>query len=151
MTDFQRSQVYGAENMLSQMLATGGRVEVAGSTLILPVERRFGNLDNVRDYVERLHILYGEGMPLPQVRERRGQRRAHYESGSHTIAIPVRDTWAMREVVVLHEYAHALTWRDDPLDPGHGPVFQDLLESLLAEVIGPEAGWLFRYHLMTGV
>lgn len=146
MTDTGRALVYGAENNLMAMLATGGQVEVAGSTLTLPIERRFGNLDNVIDYVGRLHSLYGQGMPLPKVRERRGQTRAHYESLTHTIAMPLGDTWALRECVVLHEYAHALTWGLNRVH-GHGQVFQERLEFLLSDVIGPEAGFLFRFNL----
>ena len=146
MSDRGRAQVYGAENTVMSMLDNGGRVEVAGSTLTLPIERRFGNLDNVTDYVHRLHQVYGQGWPQPVVRERRGQTRAHYESRGNCIAMPLADTWALREFVVLHEYAHAMVWNLDRLH-GHGTVFQDRLESLLAEVIGPEVAFLFRYNL----
>ena len=144
MTDAQRAQVYAAENLMAKMLERGGPAQVAGSTLTLPIERRFGNLDNVRDYVARLHSIFGEGMPMPQVRERKGQAKAHYEHRAHTIAVPLKDRWALRESVILHEYAHALTWRDNRLDPGHGPAFQANLEHLFTEAIGPEAGFVFR-------
>jgi len=148
MTDAQRAQVYAAEALMAKMLERGGPAQVAGSTLTLPIERRFGNLDNVRDYIERLHSIFGEGMPMPQVRERKGQAEAHYEWANHTIAVPLKARWALRESVILHEYAHALTWRrDNSPDPGHGPDFQSNLEHLFTEAIGPEAGFMFRYLL----
>lgn len=150
MTDTQRAQVYAAENLMAKMLERGGPAQVAGSTLTLPVERRFGNLDNVRDYLERLNQVFGEDMTVPRVRERKGQTRAHYEHRAHTIAVPLKDRWALRESIILHEYAHALTWRDTLLDPGHGPTFQAHLERLFTEVIGPEVGFVFRVLLQGG-
>ena len=146
MRDVHQSRVYAAERVVYDALERGGQIEVAGSTLVLPVERRFGNLDNIKDYVERLHSLFGGGVPAPTVRPRKGQTRAHYETGANVIAVPLDGTWALREMVILHEYAHCLTrWRDRA--SGHGPEFQARYTDLVEEVIGPEAGFLLRYSL----
>jgi putative metallohydrolase (TIGR04338 family) len=147
MTDIHKLTVYDAEKMLRATLSTGGRVEVAGSVITAPIERNFGNLDNVTDYIERLHTLFGQSMSQPpRVRVRKGQKMAHYETFTNTIAVPVKSRWALRETVVLHEYAHALTWHKHRVT-GHGPFFQEEFETLLTDVIGPEAGWLLRTYL----
>jgi putative metallohydrolase (TIGR04338 family) len=107
--DAARGAVYAAEDQWTAVLDRGGTVDFFGSTLTVPVQRRFGDLAAVRDYVR--WVCTTVGISVPAVRARRGHTRAHYESASATIAIPGMDgalsgAWAARESVVLHEVAH---------------------------------------------
>ena len=154
MRDTQKQKVYNAEHQLAKMLdwandSDGRVVEIEGSTLVLPVERRFGNPTDVQAYVDKVLALNWVRATWPnaapvKVRTRKGQAKAHYEPWSQTIALPpakgVRG-WALRETVVLHELAHHLTpWRTAP----HGPEFVGTLVALLTEIIGPEVGFTMR-------
>lgn len=140
--DTDRRMVYAAEDLMMAMMNRGGTAEIAGSTITIPVERKFGNIDNVRDYVDRLHTVFGADLPAPTVRVRKGQTKAHYEAGTNTIAVPDRTRWALREAVVLHEFAHYLAWQRHRAS-GHGPLFRAEYRDLLANVIAPEAGFMF--------
>ena len=107
------SALYAAEDQWSAVLDRGGQVDFFGSRIDVPMQRRFGDIASVRAYVDRVLELpavragYPSAGPV-QVRERSGQRRAHYEPGTATIAVPMRDLWGGREAVVLHELAHHL-------------------------------------------
>lgn len=149
MTDTRR--VYDAENTLMFLLDTGtaGTVEFLGSALTLPVERRFGDLAGVRRYLAEVQARpWGHGsVPEPGVRVRKGHTKAHWESG--VIALPdgIGDRgWAMREVVVLHEYAHHVAWFEQGA-VGHGTVFRGVYLDLLEHAIGPEAAFVMRAGL----
>ena len=92
-------------------------VDVAGSRLTLPVERRFASADSVQDYVDRVLALSWVRTQWPRaavpvrVRERAGDAQAHYERDPAVIAVPgyrANAAWALRELVVLHELAHHL-------------------------------------------
>lgn len=150
MSDTRR--VYDAENTLLFMLDAGGTAQFLGSSLTLPVERRFGNVQGVRDYLGEVRQRpWGYPQtPEPQVRVRKGHTKAHWANG--TIAIPdgIGDRgWAMREVVVLHEYSHHVTWHLHGVG-GHGERFQDVYLGLLAEAVGPEAALILRVGLDSG-
>lgn len=127
---------YDAEYLLRDMFAREAPVSIAGSTLTLPVERKFADLPSIQRYVSRV-------LPVrtPTVRARKGTAKAHYWAVRNEIAIPETGTrWAMREIVVLHECAHVLA----PAGSKHGPAFQEVFTDLLSQQIGPEAGWLYR-------
>ncbi len=131
------------------MLDNGGTAEFLGSAITMPVERRFGDLDGVRRYLAEVRERsWGFGhTPLPQVRMRKGHTRAHWSDG--VIALPdgIGDAgWAMREVVVLHEYAHHVTWHVHRIT-GHGREFQQIYLELLENAIGPEAALVVRAGL----
>ncbi|TAM90235.1 MAG: TIGR04338 family metallohydrolase [Jatrophihabitans sp.] len=157
--DVQRSRVYAAETVVRRALdraASGaGTVTMLGSTVVLPVERRFGSVDAVQRYVEGVLALRwvratwpGRAAIAVSVRPRRGQARAEYARASATIALPPRAgnaAWALRELVVLHELAHHLA--EDEHEEPHGPGFLDRLLALVEGVIGPEAGLLLRATL----
>ena len=150
MTDTQR--VYAAEDTLLFMLEHGGTAQFMGSSLTMPVERRFGDLDGVRRYLAALRSRPWGFPEVPEaaVRLRRGHTKAHWENG--VIALPDGiggKGWAMREVVVLHEYAHHVTWHTAGVT-GHGPVFQEIYLSLLANAVGPEAAFVVRAGLQAG-
>lgn len=139
--DTGRERVYQAEFRLRRMydvIAETGNpvVELDGIHLTMPPEARFGSVDSVQLYCDRVMDLIGHDQPV-RVRERQGTAKAHYEwNWNHggTIAVPVVGSrWAMREVVVLHELSHHLS-------PGakHGPGFVTVMKDLLGRVMGPE-------------
>lgn len=152
MSDRGRSAVYAAETVLRGMLDTGANqvpVCIAGSTVTLPIERRFGDIPSVQTYVDRVlgsgwvAARWPDAARPVRVRERQQDAQAHYESWAATIAVHPgsgRPGWAMREVVVLHEIAHHL----NPAGDSHGRGFIDTMIELVDGVIGPEAGWVLR-------
>lgn len=148
MTDARRSAVYAAEDQLSSLLDRGGCLDFHGSLLELPRQRRLTDLAEVRDYLAALRRQpWGAGhTPAPRVRARKGNSRAHWEAPS-TIALPPASAWALRELVILHEYAHHIAWHDHGR-ADHGPEFQDTLTELVANEIDPGAALVLRaaYH-----
>jgi putative metallohydrolase (TIGR04338 family) len=155
--DQQRAKVYAAEHLVHRMFdrsATSPAVEIAGSRLTLPPERRFGDLDGVRTYTDRVLALNWVRRSWPRaaipvrVRERSGARQAHYEREGACMAVPTRRTgsdWALRELVILHELAHHLA--DDGEVP-HGGRFVDRLLALVDGVVGPEAALVLRITML---
>lgn len=161
MADRQRSRVYEAENLVHRLLDRSAEhpvVEIAGSRLTLPPERRFGDITAVQTYVDRVLALTWVRRAWPRatgpvrVRERAGASRAHYERTGATIAVPTHRTgggWALRELVVLHELAHHLAPDDEV---AHGGAFVSRLLDLVDGVVGPEAALLLRITMHdTGV
>lgn len=148
-SDRFRQAVYRAEDQWSSILDRGGRVDFFGSQLTAPVQLRFGSLDDVRHYVDRInHKL---ATPDVRVRERKGGTRAHYEviDGACVIAIPTHEAWAMRESVVLHEISHhicASTLHSTHHDQG----FTSTMLSLVEQQLGAEAALLLRTGYQAG-
>ena len=146
--DLWRSQVYSAEDQFTSLLNRGGPVDFFGSTLDLDPQRRFGDLDSVRLYVERACELVSgiyPGITPPQVRARKGTTRAHYEFTSQLIALPVADQWALRETVILHECAHHVTSVVHGRQAApHGPEFAQTMLHLVRCVMGESAELLLR-------
>ncbi|MCZ4551723.1 TIGR04338 family metallohydrolase [Gordonia rubripertincta] len=155
--DSQRSALYAAErlvhNVFERAAAGSGALTIAGTSMTLPPEARFGSVESVRSYVGRVLALPTVAAQFPRaqvpvsVRTRRGQRQAHYEhnpgTGTGVIAVPVADDrWAMRELVVLHELAHHLS-PGSAMDK-HGPLFAGTLIDLVGLVLGPEAALVYR-------
>ncbi|UYP18964.1 TIGR04338 family metallohydrolase [Rhodococcus sp. Z13] len=158
--DIRKSAVYEAESIVRRMLDRADErglrtVEVAGSHVTLPIERRFASIESVQAYVDAVLTLdwvrtrWERARIRVRVRARAGNAAAHYERDSATIALPehrANTAWAFREMVVLHELAHHL----DPLDPedategAHGPRFVDRFLTLVGEIIGPETAFLLR-------
>lgn len=132
--DTRRTAVYEAESIVRKMLDRADErglrtVEVAGSHVTLPVERRFASIASVQDYIDAVLALdwvrtRWERAAVPvRVRARAGNAAAHYERDCATIALPehrVNTAWAFREMVVLHELAHHLD-PQDPDDATEGP------------------------------
>lgn len=156
----QRSRVYSAEALVRRVYDQADRTDcraltVHGSTITLPIERRFAALDSIQRYVDAVLGLNWVRAAWPArsavavtVRERRGQASAHYERAGTTIAIPPREhnrAWAMREFVVLHELAHHLA--SDTTGAPHGPEFAGRMSTLVTEIVGPEAGFLLTTTL----
>ncbi len=151
--DTQRSKVYAAEQfvrMLFDRAAQHGSrsLDFFGATLTLPPEARFASVDSVQRYVDDVLSLPAVLARWPTagalaVRARRGVTAAHYERDDSlaTIAVPDRQsTWALRELVVLHEVAHHL----DQTEPPHGPHFVGAFCALADVVMGPEVGHVLR-------
>ena len=149
MADYQRSRVYEAEWMLQALFANAAEsgnpvVTVAGITVTLPPEAKFGSIESIQSYVDRVlahpavTAQFTWVAPNVSVRRRKGVQKAHYSRCNREIAIPDQVGWAMREVVVLHEIAHHLSW------DGHGPQFADAFLTLLDAVMGPEVALVLR-------
>jgi len=155
--DGQRGKVYEAENLVHRIFDRSVDypvVEIAGSRLTLPPERRFGSIDSVQDYVDRVLALnwvrttwVRAGVPV-RVRERSGSTQAHYERAGAIMAVPGHRSgsgWALRELVILHELAHHLA--EGP-EPAHGGPFLDRLLTMVDGVVGAEAALLLRITLL---
>ncbi|MEZ5117481.1 MAG: TIGR04338 family metallohydrolase [Candidatus Nanopelagicales bacterium] len=152
--DARRSAVYEAERAVESVLGRDrvGPVTVSlhGSSLTLPVERRFGDAAGVQRYVDAVLDLDWVTARWPgqrvAVRARRGQRMAHYEPAPEpVIAVPVETTWALRELVVLHEVAHHLARVSvGGAEPSHGPTWAGVYLNLAAVCVGPEVALLLR-------
>jgi putative metallohydrolase (TIGR04338 family) len=149
--DVQRAKVYAAEGFVRTMFDRAaqrgnGAVDFFGTQLTLPPEARFASLDAVRRYVDEVLALPAVRQRWPDagpvaVRARRGQTAAHYEADTATMAVPDRDTtWALRELVVLHELAHHLCGDGAP----HGPEFVATFGELAGAVMGPEVAHVLR-------
>jgi putative metallohydrolase (TIGR04338 family) len=155
-TDRQRARVYEAESVLARLVDRRTDfpvVEAYGSRVVVPDDRKFGDIDSVQRYVDAVLALdwvrsaapARAGIPV-QVRARAGATKAVYDGLTATIAVPthrVGGGWAMRELVVLHEVAHHLS-----ADADHGPEFVTLLLRLVEELVGAEAGFLLRSALL---
>ena len=151
--DAQRAKVYAAEEFVRTLFDRARDhgnpvVDFFGTALTLPPEGRFGSVPAVQRYVDEVlahpavRERWVDAGPLA-VRARRGVRAAHYEwgDGAATIAVPERHTtWALRELVVLHEIAHHLSHAGPP----HGPEFVATFCELAAAVMGPEVGHVLR-------
>ena len=151
--DTQRSKVYAAEEFVRTLFDRaaehGNRtIEFFGTNLTLPPEGRFASVESVQHYVDDVLALGSVRARWPgpaslSVRPRRGLTAAHYErdDGGAAIAVPERrTTWALRELVVLHEIAHHLC----DTDPPHGPDFVATFCELADAVMGPEVGHVLR-------
>jgi putative metallohydrolase (TIGR04338 family) len=145
--DTQRAKVYAAEEFVRTLFDRAAEhgnnvVEFFGTQLTLPPEGRFATVTAVQRYVDEVLAHVGADRPLT-VRARRGVTAAHYERSDEgaTIAVPDhRSTWALRELVVLHEIAHHLS----EAEPPHGPEFVAAFCELAEAVMGPEVAHVLR-------
>ena len=151
--DTQRSRVYAAEEFVRTLFDRAGEhgtstVEFFGTNLTLPPEARFSSVESVQRYVDdvlglgSVRVRWPDATPLT-TRARRGLTAAHYERDDRGAAIAVperRSSWALRELVVLHEVAHHLC----ETDPPHGPQFVATFCELAGVVMGPEVAHVLR-------
>jgi len=151
--DIQRAKVYAAEEFVRTLFDRAGErgnrsIEFFGASLTLPPEAKFGSLEAVQRYVDDVlsHPAVRRrwpGLEPVTVRGRRGATAAHYalDGSAATIAVPDRHTtWALRELVVLHEIAHHVCRRE----PAHGPEFVAEFGELAELVMGPEVSHVLR-------
>lgn len=155
MRDVQRQRVYDAEHQVRRQLelaAAGARtVTVAASTIVLPLEVRFGSLDAAQRYTDgvrtgddfRRRFPLAAAAPL-RLRRRRGDRAAHYEApGTIALHEPTHGSgWSLRELVLLHEIAHHAIHHDLAAGPDHGPGYAGVFVGLVTQTMGPETGLL---------
>jgi len=156
--DFQRSKVYEAEALVRRLFDRAVEfpiVDVAGSHVTLPPERKFASLKSVQAYVDAALGLNWVGARWPRanqpivIRPRAGQSRAHYERVPGIIAFPLHrggTAWALRELVVLHELSHHLAPTDDEIP--HGRDFTGRMVELVGGIVGEEAALLLRVSLL---
>lgn len=125
-------------------------VEMLGSQITLPIERKFASLESVQAYLDAVLALDWVAATWPHagrtvtVRARSGSTAAHYERDTASIALPLHQNnkaWALRELVLLHELAHHF---GDDQEPQHGGAFVDRYLTLVTEIIGFEVGFLLR-------
>lgn len=156
--DGQRTRVYEAEALVRRVFDRSFDypiVEVAGSRMTLPPERKFASLESVQSFVDAVLELRWVAARWPRasipvlVRARAGQTRAHYERLPAVIAVPLHaggQAWALRELVVLHELAHHLAENAD--EPAHGADFTGRMVELVGGIVGEEAAFLLRVTLL---
>lgn len=144
--------LYAAEDQWSALLDRGGTVDFFGSRIDVPMQRRFGDVAAVQRYVDAVLSLASVRSAYPDagpvlVRERSGQARAHYEVSGSVIALPMRERWAARESVVLHELAHHCACSVDDESAGvrwHGEAFQSAMDVVVVATLGDAAALLLR-------
>lgn len=153
MRDSQKSKVYAAESAVCRSIdmadSTGVRTcEVFGSLLELPVEYKFRTLEDVEHYCAQVLARIGWDGPRVNVYPAHpNQSKAHHLGTGIYLPDREKESWAWREMVVLHELAHHITPGD-----AHGARFAGAMVSLVGEAIGPEAAMLLRSaYLDTGV
>ena len=144
MRDSERSLTYGAEDQVASLLKRQGSIEMHGTNVAIPDERKFGDVEGVQRYVDTVLDYLGLDRDV-KVRVRKGQKKAHYEYSAKTIAVPVGERWAMREMVILHEIAHHVT---GVKVPAHGQEFRRNFCDLLERVLAPEARFLMQIAYM---
>lgn len=140
--DRGRAAVYAAEDQWSRLLDRGGTVDFFGSSLTLTPQRSFDDLAGVQTYLEAMCTRLNEQgwqVTTPGVRARKGNFAAHYDRAAAVIAVPIAAQWAMRESVLLHEFAHHVRPGADPI---HGPQFRQAMLDIVRIVLGHEAALL---------
>lgn len=152
--DTQRANVYAAETFVRTLFDRAAErgsadIDFFGTRLTLPPEARFASVAAVGRYVDDVLALEPIRRRWPEatalmVRARRGATAAHYEKVGETgvIAVPEQrhGSWALRELVVLHEMAHHLC----DARPPHGTAFVATFCELAELVMGPELGYVLR-------
>ena len=152
--DAQRARVYRAEDAWGDRLDAARRgarfATVGGSAVLLPEERRFGDLTAARAYARSVlaapEVVAAVGrLAPPELRARRGGRAAHWEApGTIAVHVPQHgEPWALREAVLLHELAHH-AGRLCGLVPHHGPPFPALVLLLVGVALGEQAAFALR-------
>ncbi|MFI9507109.1 TIGR04338 family metallohydrolase [Nocardia sp. NPDC052566] len=159
--DGQRAKVYDAEQLVRGVFDRadehGNRtVELYGSQLTLPIERRFASVASVQSYADKVLALnwvraqWDRASTPVRVRSRAGASAAHYESADAVLAVPLHaggTAWALRELVVLHELTHHFEPTPGAVAP-HGPEFCSRYLELVDGIIGPEAALLLRTTML---
>lgn len=155
--DFQRSRVYDAEHLVHRIFDRSADypvVDVVGSRITLPIERKFGSIEAVQRYVDGVLELdwvsrtWSRAAAPVIVRERSGAGQAHYQRVGSVMAVPghrAGSAWALRELVILHELAHHLA---GDIEIAHGGTFVERLLELVDGVVGPEAALLLRVTML---
>ena len=145
-----REAVYQAERQVFSTLERPGMVDFFGSQLTIAPEVWFRTIDEIQTYVNNAISSIASDWPGLEplaVRKRKGQTKAHYEFDQKTIAIPTESSWAMREMVVLHEIAHHLTWFENSSVEAHGLEYIANYLFLVSQFMGEEVALLLNAAL----
>lgn len=145
-----REAVYQAERQVFHTLERSGEVDFFGSKLTIAPEVWFRSIEEIQEYVNNAISAIASDWPGLQplaVRKRKGQTKAHYEYDQKTIAIPTETNWAMREMVVLHEIAHHLTWFENSSVEAHGLEYIANYLFLVSQFMGQEVALLLNAAL----
>ena len=143
--DTYKSKVYEAEWELCFIRDHNETcsIDFYGQTLDLPRPRKFGDLDGVQRFVnmvcefEPVTSLWTPPGKPPKVAPRSSDAHAHYSPGYNVIKVPPHKgsnhSWAMDEIIILHELAHFFNRHTDEASHGLNFVrcFMDLLEQVL--------------------
>lgn len=135
--DAQTQNLYTAEQMLRRLMDRqfdAPLVTVAGSTVAVPLDRKFASLESIQRYVDGI-------VPGLRVRARKGADAAHYHWGEIAVPMMREGRWAQREIVILHEIAHHLSQGEN-----HGPRFAGAFLDLVEQYIGFEAAFILRVN-----
>ena len=145
--DVGRVGVYSCEHLYARMCEranpTTGPVltELAGSGVYLPPVRKFSTVEQAQTYASSVIVSTRNlwpNMAGVKVRERKGDRAAHWEA-PNTIAVP---TTMLDEHVLLHELAHHVSFHNGTGgQKAHGKEFRTTLCTLHTTAIGPVGGW----------
>jgi putative metallohydrolase (TIGR04338 family) len=147
--DVDRVKVYRAEQQVASALSTSsGNFDFFGSKLYVQPETTFEAIEQIQCYVETVLSNYSKRTDRQivgvKVRQRKGNQEAHYEFDTKTIAIPTTANWAMRELVILHEVAHHITWQTSSRVAAHGAEFLQTYLELVAAELSAETNLLLR-------
>ena len=150
--DTQRAKVYAAEEFVRTLFDRAAEhgnqvVEFFGTQLTLPPEGRFASVESVQRYVDDVlaRPLSGHAGPT-RAADGAGPTRGHRrplrasDDGARSRCPTGASTWALRELVVLHEIAHHLC----DAEPPHGPEFVATFCELAEAVMGPEVAHVLR-------
>lgn len=152
MTDHLKENVYGAEQTLRKMIDRSGEfptIQIYGSNVRISPDLHFGDIPSVQRYVDgvlKLNWVRAEWERATHkvtVRPRKGNMAAHYEL--NTIAVPAnfgRATWAMREIVILHELSHHFNLGDH-----HGMNFIQTFVKLVEGLVSEEDAFILKFLL----
>lgn len=120
-------------------------ITLDGIALTMPPETRFTSIKSIQTYVSTVRSLESLAhYPRASVHVRIGTHEdtsmAFYNGSERLISLPKKpSTWAMRELVVLHELTHHFT-----IGERHGPRFAASMLEVLREVMGPEVELALR-------
>jgi putative metallohydrolase (TIGR04338 family) len=147
--DSQKSALYASETLLSGLFDRclkydNPTVEVEGVTLDLPPEGKFADIASLQTYCDKVcKLMKVEAVHVEAHRNQHGN--AFYQSAGRRIVIPDgQNRWALRELVVLHELAHHVTWVQNLDAAAHGPEFVANYITMLERVMAPQAGLAAR-------
>lgn len=153
MADEEAAAVYAAHRELRRLLALADESEMRrvpwyhGAYLTMPIELRFHNVAAVRRYVNAL--IAAERTPPVAVHPKWDANSAHYWPASQAIFLPEDEPggdWTMRQIPVLHEFAHHVEWSRHGTS-GHGEVFREILLDLVERHAGEECALVLRTEI----
>lgn len=105
--DPDQTAAYAAEERLADLARTGPTIRLFGTVWDLEPDVLVTDVSDAETYIAR--VADHAALPPVEVRARRGNRAAHYDMATSTIAVPPRaigGQWALRGSVLLHELAH---------------------------------------------